>query len=483
MPFTHGHALIIGIGSYQYEPRQNVPITVADAEAVATVLRDPQYCGYPAEQVTLLTNANATRDRILAALNDLAARAAPDDTVVIFYSGHGEYSADSTYHLTTHDTRWADYKVAAGTAISQPELLDRLRAVKAQRLLLLINACHAGELSPVLGESEQPFTSGQPLPAHIADAILATGSGRIIITACREHQVSYIGPGPLTIFAQALTSGLRGSGFSGRAGYISVFDLYTHLYFAVTEAVQRQVTPALRQLYRCDTQEPELTVLKGVGPFPVALYRGATTLGDFPADHTPPAGVALREVDPAHSQWVFTQAISGAGAVGIGGSLSNSQIITGNHNTVIQSGRDTIQAGRDVTQIGDFVAGDKITAGNIIGAGIAIGSHAQAIVQQGGDHAAFARVFAAIYAAIKERPEDPNVDKAEMSDTVKKIEQEALKGDQANEQKLTRWLHNLADMANDIFAVTVAALTGPQAAFATVARKVAEKVRKERNDE
>lgn len=48
MPFIHGHALIIGVGSYQYEPRLNVPITEADAEAVATVLRDPQSCGYPA---------------------------------------------------------------------------------------------------------------------------------------------------------------------------------------------------------------------------------------------------------------------------------------------------------------------------------------------------------------------------------------------------------------------------------------------------
>lgn len=486
MPFIHGHALIIGVGSYQYEPRLNVPITEADAEAVATVLRDPQSCGYPAAQVTLLANANATRARILAALNDLAARAAPNDTVVIFYSGHGEYSADGTYHLTTHDTQWANDKVTAGTAISQPELLDRLRAVKAQRLLLLINACHAGELSPALGVSSQSFSlTGQPLPAHTADAILATGSGRIIITACREHQVSYIGPGPLTIFAQALTSGLRGRGFSGRAGYISVFDLYTHLYFAVTEAVQRQVEPRLRQLYRCDTQEPELTVLKGVGPFPVALYRGATALGDFPADHAPPAGVALREVDPARSQWAFTQANSGAGAVSIGGSASNSPMITGSHNTVIQSGRDTMQAGRDVTQIGgDYVGGDKITTGNISGAGIAIGSHAQAIVQQSSsDRAAFTRAFAAIYAAIEERPEDPNVDKAEMSDMVKKIEQEALKGDQANEQKLTRWLRALAAMADDIFEITVAALTGPQAAFATVARKVAEKERKERNDE
>ncbi len=61
MPSTHGHALIIGVGSYQYEPWLTVPITVADAAAVATVVHDPPFCGYPAGQVTLLTNATATR--------------------------------------------------------------------------------------------------------------------------------------------------------------------------------------------------------------------------------------------------------------------------------------------------------------------------------------------------------------------------------------------------------------------------------------
>ncbi len=479
MPFTNGHALIVGIGNYQHEPDLNVPITAADAQAVAEALRDPQSCGYPEAQVTLLTNAAATRDGILAALTDLAARAKPDDTVLLFYSGHGAYSADGAYQLTTHDTRLAQDKVVAGTAISQTELLDRLRAIPAQRLILLVNACHAGELSPVLGDSDQPFT-GQPLPQQAADAVLATGSGRIIITACRENQVAYIGPGPLTIFAQALTDGLRGRGLSGRAGYISAFDLYTHLYFAVGEAVEKRVPAALRQRYG-DTQEPELTVLKGVGPFAVALYRGSTMLGDFPTDHRPPDDTALREVSPARSRWALQQSISGAGAVGIGGSASNSPIITGDNNTVTQSGRDTIQAGGNITQVGgDKISGD-INVGDVSGTGIAIGHKAQAEVYQGsGDQATFAQAFARVYAAIKERPDDPDVDKDELTNTVKSIEQEAQKGEQANERKLTRWLGNLAAMAEDIFEVTVAALSGPQAAFATVARKVAARVKQER---
>lgn len=67
MPFPPTHALLIGIGSYAHAPQLNVPITAADAVAVAAVLRDPHSCGYLPEQVTLLSPAAASRDGLLAA--------------------------------------------------------------------------------------------------------------------------------------------------------------------------------------------------------------------------------------------------------------------------------------------------------------------------------------------------------------------------------------------------------------------------------
>jgi hypothetical protein len=436
MAFTRGYALIIGVGSYRFAPHLNVPITAADAEAVATALRDPRLCGYPDANVTLLANEGATRDGVLAALRTLAQRTTPDDTVLLFYSGHGEYSADGAYALTTHDTRFdTGGKVVTGAAVSQTDLITALRAIPAQRVLVLINACHAGELSPTLGAG-QPAVVGQPFPQQTTDALLATGSGRIIITACREQQVAYIGPGPLTIFAQALTDGLRGQGVSGRAGFISAFDLYTHLYFAVREAVEQRVPPALRQQH--GPQEPELTVLKGVGPFAVALFRGATQPGDFPTDHAPPPETAMHTVEPSRSRWAFQQ-ITGDRSVNVAGSVSNSTIITGDGNTVAQ--------------------GDIIRTGDISGSGIAIGRGAQAHVQ-GAPPAArsVAALFAPVEAAIRQRPDDPIVTKDELLATVRWIADEVAQGAQANEQRLIRLLRALATTAPDIFAPVVTIL-------------------------
>ncbi len=171
--FPNAHALLIGIGSYAHAPAMDVPVTARDAGAVAAVLRDPRFCGYPADRVRLLSDAAATRAGVLAALEALATGAGADDTVLIFYAGHGEYGDDG-YYLTTHDTQFAQRKVVRGSGVSAAELIARLRAIPARRLLLIVNACHAGELSPVLGPGAAPFT-GEPLPANAAAALLATG--------------------------------------------------------------------------------------------------------------------------------------------------------------------------------------------------------------------------------------------------------------------------------------------------------------------
>jgi hypothetical protein len=486
--FRAGHALIIGIGNYAHSPRHSVPVTATDAQAIATIVQDARICGYPTNQVVLLNDGNATRTGMLSALDKLAGTSSKD-TVLLFYSGHGDYDTNGNYTLTTHDTQWQNGRVVPGTAISQAELLDKLRALPAERVLLLFNACHAGELSPTLGDEPPP--TGSALPQQTANALLSTGSGRIVITACREDQVAFIGSGKHTLFVKALVDGLRGSGeVYNRNGYISAFDLYTHLYYAIDEAVQREVPQHTRDHYG-GKQEPELTVLKGVGPFAVALYRGAMTLGDFPTDHTPAEDAAVREVPESRSQRAL-QNITGTATVKGDNTGQNVGVNYGTmnqtrhdiHNEAPNQGAQGTFEG-PVTfnqQRGDKISGDMHVSG-VSGTGITIGHKSQNQVQHGGDADAFARAFAQIYEAINARQPDPDVGKDEITETVQVIQQEAEKGDQANERKLTRWLNNLAGMAEDIFDVTVAALTGPQAAFATVARKVAAKAKQERKEE
>jgi hypothetical protein len=353
MPFDRGHALLIGVGTYQHTPRLNVPITAADARAVAQVLRDPRFCGYPASQVALLHDEQATSAGILAALDQLAGRTGLGDTVVLFYCGHGDFGDDGEYYLTSHETRIADSKVVAGTGLSQKTLLEKLRAIRAQRMLLIFNACHSGAVAPTLGGTDEPAPAGQNPPDETTAALLATGAGRIIITACRAAQLSYIGTGKLTLFTQALVGGLLGQGVDGRNGYISAFDLYTHVFETVGQQVSRQFGAR---------QEPELTILKGVGPFAVSLYRGVTTLGAFDERAAPAPGTAVRPVDEQTSRAAFERIMSVGQGVAVGGDVRDSTVVGRDQVNIHDSpGAITGRVGGSVSQ--DFGSQTTVNTG------------------------------------------------------------------------------------------------------------------------
>jgi hypothetical protein len=307
MLFDQGHALVIGVGTYAKAPRLNVPITAKDAAAVAELLRDPRRCAYPPEQVTLLHDEAATRERILAELDRLGGATTEESTVVVFYSGHGEYGEDGTYYLTTHDTELASRKVVADTGVREQELLDRIKGIRAKRALLLFNACHSGEISPpVLGGEPEMLSLGEAVPQDLAVALLGTGQGRVIITACGEGQKSYFErAASTTIFAQALADGLAGKEIANRRGFISVFDLYEYLFDTVSTRVKEAWDLV---------QEPELTIAKGVGRMAVALHNGPAVLvggDDGEEPEAPKRAGAVREVDVGEGQKMLDTLLRG----------------------------------------------------------------------------------------------------------------------------------------------------------------------------
>jgi hypothetical protein len=341
MAFEKGYALVIGVGSYRYVPQADIPISVADAKRVSALLGDPNLCGYRPEHIALLHDDRAGREGIVNALDKLANQTTAEDTVLLYYCGHGDYGTDGNYYLTTHDTRVSGGRVVKGTGLGEAELLAKLRAIPAGRLLLLFNACHSGEISPDLGlgEGDKSFGGDISLPPTAAEALLSSGQGRIIISACRPEQKSWLGSGPLSIFTQALVDGLSGQGYvPNNNGYVSAFGLYEHMYLSIKEAAAKLGK----------TQEPELTVLKGVGPFPVSLYRGATELGAFDGHEPLPAGTAAREVDPVRSQRLFegqikTVTASGERAVAAGRDIRDSLINTGDWLTLFDQRGQRVQ--------------------------------------------------------------------------------------------------------------------------------------------
>ncbi len=162
------------------------------------------------------------------------------------------------------------------------------------------------------------------------------------------------------------------------------------------------------------------------------------------------------------------------------------------------SGRDRPRGGINISGgtvniKGDMVGGDKIVQGDVfdndgdvnivtIGAGanvgqVAAGKNITQTNTQGTSAQDLAALFNAIYKQIDNRPNDPNVERSEIRETVQNIQNETTKGDEANPNKIERWMKFLKELAPDILEVTANAMLSPVSGVTSAIKKIAEKMR------
>jgi uncharacterized caspase-like protein len=201
MIFSAGHALVVGVGS------SDLPNTVDDATALAKLLRDPECCAYPPDQVQILTEGDAARDSVLSALENLANQADGESTVIVYYSGHGTFvngGGKREYFMLPFGY---ELDKLASTAISDAQFAAALGKIQCKKMILLLDCCHAAGLdqtkAPGVG-----FEKGAIPPQ--AQAALQAGKGRVIIASSRSDEVSFAGK-PYSAFTQALLEGWLGS--------------------------------------------------------------------------------------------------------------------------------------------------------------------------------------------------------------------------------------------------------------------------------
>jgi Uncharacterized protein containing caspase domain len=90
----------------------------------------------------VLENENVTREKVMA-LKEKIKNTNPDDEVVLFYAGHGVLNSSLNYYLGTYNINFTSPQVAG---LAYEDLENILDGIPARKKLLLVDACHSGEI-------------------------------------------------------------------------------------------------------------------------------------------------------------------------------------------------------------------------------------------------------------------------------------------------------------------------------------------------
>lgn len=145
-------ALVVGVSDYSDAGIRDLRFAANDAREVARRLRNQMSKFYAVVDVRELTEENATRSAILSALNELQAKATPDDVVLVFLAGHGvpdpnqpEASSGRSYYFISQDAD-ATGKRLATTAVPYTEIVRLVTNAPGRRMVFL-DTCYAGLVS------------------------------------------------------------------------------------------------------------------------------------------------------------------------------------------------------------------------------------------------------------------------------------------------------------------------------------------------
>jgi len=281
--YANTYALLIGIDAYQHVPK--LQYAVSDVNALKEVLVTKY--GFPAANVTVLTDGRATKEGIMAALGALAdtRRLTRDDRVLIYFSGHGQtvrlplggeigYLIPCDAEIDLTDLQNPGPYVTS--CIPMNTVWEALAQCPAKHVLLIADACYSGLFARTRSlDAPAPDSSAQVLAVRPARQVM-TGGGKGEKTSERPEW----GHGA---FTYTLLDELRARAATPGAVFTAL-ELYASLFRAVTRLTDGKQTP---QLADRDTEGEFLFIVPGASaPAPPTVAPPATPGGTVEAVDT-----------------------------------------------------------------------------------------------------------------------------------------------------------------------------------------------------
>lgn len=227
------HILAIGIDDYADPRIGDLALARSDARrfagAVGSIGRDVIVASS-----RILHEKEATREGVLAALQQVTSAAAPGETVLLFFAGHGVRSDDGSYFLATPDTSLDDIKA---TALPWSDVAGILTQSKT-RIAVFLDTCHSG------AAGTGAFSTNDAAARSLLERI---PSGIVVFSASKGRELSEeaaaAGGGLFTSALVKVIAAERARFDSNRNGAIEISELYRGVKAQVTAITDGRQTP------------------------------------------------------------------------------------------------------------------------------------------------------------------------------------------------------------------------------------------------
>jgi Caspase domain/Trypsin-like peptidase domain len=218
-------ALLIANAEYQHDKLRKLITPQDDVQALKVLLTRPDIGGYQAQ--VLIDADKRSMERAIDRMLSMGER---EDTVLIFFAGHGLKHENGKLYFAAIDT---EPEFLGGTAVSAGWLTEQMQNSRVGYQIVLLDCCFGGAFARGNVWRGAQMESGKAL--EVPDLELE-GRGQVIITSADAMQFALEGGAldgkpPASHFVRALTEGLATgeADCNPRDGRITVDELASYL--------------------------------------------------------------------------------------------------------------------------------------------------------------------------------------------------------------------------------------------------------------
>lgn len=274
------YAVIIGIDKYADTSIPNLSCAVNDAKAMYDILTNPTMGRFSKDNVKLLLDNEATLRNILEALGGYLERnARKEDTVIMYYSGHGcsdtdtsgKYSDNMSKYLVPYD---AEGDKPFSSALDMTRVADIFERIDSERIVFFADTCFSGMVG---GRTfvRPGFKGSGDMNDEFIENI--SGTGVLVITACGVNELaSEDASSGQGFFTNRVLEGLKGKADLNNDNEVDVIELFEYLVGKVyddSRRIGRQQTPMLKGEV-CGIPFPLTFVFKESRKVPIITFFG-----------------------------------------------------------------------------------------------------------------------------------------------------------------------------------------------------------------
>lgn len=260
----------IGVSEYQ-DSNYNLEYAAKDATDLSAFTQS--FTGNYEEVKTMtLLNEEVSEEKVRA-LKQTLMKTTTNDIVIVFFAGHGVLDDKLDYYLATHEM---DFENPSEKGLAYEDLEALLDGIPARQKLLLIDACHSGEIDKedvALAETTQNFSTSDKVVANRGSVVvksksqkvglensfelmkllfadLRRGTGAMVISSASGMEYAYEGSDWKNgVFTYALLNGLKSrTADINNDGTIKVSEIREYVIEKVQELTDGKQNPTSRKV-------------------------------------------------------------------------------------------------------------------------------------------------------------------------------------------------------------------------------------------